>query len=58
MIGYYLQHLIPETVKLLGSTKSKITKYENGKNVLYLQITSSKMFINMIQKSCVYLVNC
>ena len=26
-------------MKLLGSTKSKLTKDENGKNVLYLEIT-------------------
>ena len=32
-IGYYLELLTPETMKLLGSTKSKITKNENGKNV-------------------------
>ena len=31
--GYYLELLTPETMKLLGSTKSKITKDENGKNV-------------------------
>ena len=30
---------MPETVKLLGSTKSKITKDENGKNVPHLEIT-------------------
>ena len=30
---YSLELLIPETMKLLGSTKSKITKNENGKNV-------------------------
>ena len=34
--GYYLELLTPETKKLLGSTKSKITKYENGENVPYL----------------------
>ena len=28
--GIYLELLIPETMKLLGSTKSKITKYRNG----------------------------
>ena len=28
-----------ETMKLLGSTKSKITKYENGENVPHLEIT-------------------
>ena len=27
---YYLELLTPETMKLLGSTKSKITKDENG----------------------------
>ena len=30
---YYTEPLTPETVKLLGSTKSKITKNENGENV-------------------------
>ena len=30
--GYYLELLTPETMKLLGSTKSKITKNENGEN--------------------------
>ena len=37
--GYYLEFLMPETMKLLGSTKSKMTKDENGKNVPYLEIT-------------------
>ena len=37
--GYYLELLTPETMKLLGSTKSKITKTENGENVPYLEIT-------------------
>ena len=36
--GHYLELLIPETMKILGSTKSKITKNENGKNVPYLGI--------------------
>ena len=30
---------MPETMKLLGSTKSKITKDENGENVSHLEIT-------------------
>ena len=30
---------ITETIKLLGSTKSKITKDENGENVPHLEIT-------------------
>ena len=28
--GYYLELLTPETMKSLGSTKSKIAKYKNG----------------------------
>ena len=31
--------LTHEAMKLLGSTKSKITKNENGENVPYLEIT-------------------
>ena len=38
-IGYHLELLTPETMKLLGSTKSKITKDENGENVPHLEIT-------------------
>ena len=30
---YYLEPLTPETIKLLGSTKNKITKDENGGNL-------------------------
>ena len=37
--GYYLELLTPETMKLLGITKSKITKIENGENVPNLEIT-------------------
>ena len=37
--GYYLELLTPETMKLLGSTESKITKDQNGENVLHLEIT-------------------
>ena len=39
-IGYYLEPLTPETMKLFESTKSKIPKNENGKNVPYLEITA------------------
>ena len=31
--------LTPETMKLLGSTKSKITEDKNGETVPYLEIT-------------------
>ena len=37
--GYYLQLLVPETLKLLGSTKSKINEGKNGENVPHLEIT-------------------
>ena len=36
--GYYLELLTPETIKLLGSTESKITKDKNGENVPHLEI--------------------
>ena len=35
---YYLELLTPETMKLLRSTKSKITKNKNGENVPHLEI--------------------
>ena len=37
--GYYLELLTPETMKLLGSIRSKITKDVNGENVPHLEIT-------------------
>ena len=36
--GYYLELLTLETMKLLGSTESKITKDKNGENVPHLEI--------------------
>ena len=33
--GYYF--LMPETMELLGSTKKKVTKDKNGKDVLLLK---------------------
>ena len=37
--GYSLEILMPETMKLLGSTKNKITKDKNSENALHLEIT-------------------
>ena len=37
--GYNLDLLTPVTMKLLGSTKSKMTKKENGENVSNFEIT-------------------
>ena len=36
--GYYLELLMPETMKLLGNTKNKLTKDTNGENVPHLEI--------------------
>ena len=60
--GYYLELLTPETMKLLGSTKSKI-KDKNGENVPYLEIAEVVLLhcnvvnniINKIQESCMHL---
>ena len=37
--GYSFELLTSETIKLLGSTKKKITKDKNGENVPHLEIT-------------------
>ena len=37
--GYYLELLTPVKIKLLGSTKSKITNDKNGENLSHLEIT-------------------
>ena len=48
--GYYLKLLTPETMKLLGSTKSKITKNENGENGENQQ-DSRVLYIFVLNKS-------
>ena len=51
--GYYLEVLTPETEKLLGSTKSKINKDENGENVLHLETTEVVLIhCNIVNNSC------
>ena len=57
--GHYLELLTPETMKLLGSTKCKITKDGNGKNVPDLEITEvvlihCNVFNNYQQNSQVF----
>ena len=37
--GYYLELLTPEAIELIGCTKKKITKDDNGENVPHLEIT-------------------
>ena len=39
--GYHLELLTLETIKLLKSTKCKITKDENGENMSHLEITET-----------------
>ena len=55
---YYLELLIPEIMKLLGSTKGKITKNENGENVLHLEITEIVLvnckIITIMIDSCIH----
>ena len=43
--GYYLERLTPETMKLLGSTESTITKDTNGENVPHLEISISELVL-------------
>ena len=51
--GYYLELLTPETMKLLGSTVSKITNDKNGENVPHLEV-AELVFIhcNLVNNDC------
>ena len=40
-IRYYLELLTHATIKLLGSTTSKINRNENSKNVFHLEVTEA-----------------
>ena len=49
--GYYLENLTPETKKLLGSIRSKITKNKNSKNAPNLKITElALVHCNIVNK--------
>ena len=37
--GYYHQFLTPESMKLLGNTKNKVSKDINGESVSHLEVT-------------------
>ena len=51
--GYYLELLTPETMKLLESTESKITKDKNGENVTYLEVTELVLVhCNLVNNDC------
>ena len=48
-MGYYLELLTPERMKLSGSTKSKITINKNGENVPHLKINEAVLvYCNII----------
>ena len=52
-IGYFLDFLTPVKIKLLASTKSKITKDENGENVPHLEITKVVLInCNVFKNNC------
>ena len=61
--GYTLEQFTKETMKLLGSAESKITKDKNGENVPHLEITEVvlvhcnivNMMISKIQEYCIRL---
>ena len=44
----YLELLMPKTMKLLGSTNSKIIKYINGENVTHVEITEVILILYFI----------
>ena len=60
--GYYLELLTPETMKLIGNTKSKITNDENSENVPQLENTEVVLIYcntvnnnyQKIQESCIH----
>ena len=41
--GYYLDLLTSETMKLLGSTKNNIIKYENGEYLPHIEISEGML---------------
>ena len=48
--GYYLELLIPETIKLFGSTGNKITKDENSESVPHLVLVHCNIVGNDYQQ--------
>ena len=56
--AYSIELLTSETMKLLGSTESKITKDKIGENVPHLEIKEVVLeiiIINKIQEFCIHL---
>ena len=56
--GYFLAFLTPETMKLLGITKSKTNKFENGENVTNLEISVVVLlYSNVVNNDYHFLIN-
>ena len=50
---YYFELLTPETMEVLGSTKIKITKDENGEDVSNLEVTEAMLLqCNIANNNC------
>ena len=56
--GYYVERLAPETMKLLGSTKSKITKNKNSENAPNLEIIEVVLLVHCNTVNSNYQQNC
>ena len=52
--GYHLELLTPKTMKLIRSSKNKITKDKNGENVPHLEITEVVLVYFYIIKFYIY----
>ena len=51
--GYYLEFLMPRTIILLGRTKNKINKDNNGEKVPHLEITEVVLIhYNIVNNDC------
>ena len=51
--GYYLELLMPRTIILLGRTKNKINKDNNGEKVPHLEITEVVLIhYNIVNNDC------
>ena len=56
--GYFLAFLTPETMKLLGITKSKTSKFENGENLTNLEISVVVLlYSNVVNNDYHFLIN-
>ena len=50
--GCSLEHLTPETIKLVRSTEEKISKYKNGENSSHIEITEVVQILKLVLVHC------